>query len=165
MFNIFNDFSKRSEKNYDYDSCEVTWKKCRADKVTIKTIILYLEKSEDKYLKEGEMEKMGNIQELKKELNLLTKEIESESVIRQHITDDLKYIDRIENVEIVNFDNTYINHEKIDIDIDNVIKINDVITCIKSRCGSGKTQFLKRVIESMKMRKEDNKCTKIRKKL
>ena len=51
----------------------MTWNKCRADKVTIKTIILYLEKSEDIYLKEGEMEKMGNIQELKKELNLLTK--------------------------------------------------------------------------------------------
>ena len=97
------------------------------------------------------MEKMGNIQELKKDLNLLTKEIGSESVIRQYITDDLKYVDRIENVEIVNFDNVYINYEKNDIDIDNVIKINDVITCIKSRCGSGKTQFLKSMIESVKM--------------
>jgi hypothetical protein len=113
MFNIFNEFSKRSEKNYDYDSCEVTWKKCRADKVTIKTIILYLEKSEDKYFKEGEIEKMGNIQELKKDLNLLTKEIESESGVRQYITDDLKYVDRIENVETVNFDNIFINYEKI----------------------------------------------------
>ena len=51
MFNIFNDFSKRSEEKYNYDSCVTTWNKCRADKVTIKTIFLYLEKSEDVYLK------------------------------------------------------------------------------------------------------------------
>ena len=75
----------------------MTWNKCRADRVTIKTIFLYLEKSEDIYLKEGEMEKMGNIQELKKDFNLLTKEIECKSYVRQYITDDLKYVDRIEN--------------------------------------------------------------------
>ena len=81
MFKIFNDFSKRSEEKYNYDSCVTTWNKCRADRVTIKTIFLYLEKSEDVYLKKEEMEKIGEIKEIKKHLKLLTKE----AIEGQHI--------------------------------------------------------------------------------
>ena len=46
---------------------------------------------------------MGEIQELRKQQNLLTKEAE------KYFIDYLKYVDRIENLEIVNFDNIYIN--------------------------------------------------------
>ena len=58
------------------------------------------------------MEKIGEIQELKKRSKLLTKETECETNVRHYITDDLKYVDRIENLEIVNFDNKYIDYEK-----------------------------------------------------
>ena len=58
-------------------------------------IFLYLEKSEDVYLKKEEMEKIGEIQEWKKQLKLLTKETECETNVRHHNKDDLKYVDRI----------------------------------------------------------------------
>ena len=152
MFEIFKEFSERCSEKFNYESCQWSWKNTNVNGITIRKLYNYLLETIEIYKSDGcNNEKIEEITKKLSKFHILTKKDVSNKKI-----EELEGIEFIENLEHIKFNNTHINENNIDIDVNKIFQDKKSVFAIKSRCGSGKTVFLKEVMEYVKKNNMDN---------